>query len=340
MKRIIYHICIYLSVMACSTAEYDLAPDEDAIGEVVVSVGDAGLELKSTQVLDYEQVVRNVQVLAFDSGGKLAMYMNAGTRMSRLQVRLLAGVYDIWVVLNGPDCSRVRTLNALARREVMLGDWNSTNPVRGFLMVGHEAVTVAAGRISELTVEVERLVSRVYVGNVTNDLPVSFGDIFVQGVFLANVVGNQYVGGGAPPRIWYNRYGSPTGVQGEYADGARFKAECEDMTWRTVARTIRRGETADIQANLYSYRNEVTDFPFFPELFTRSGPVLFLYVRIGDEWYHLDKELPVALYENSTVRLDLQITGMSTPGDKEIDIRIAGCQVTPWQRISSGNYDI
>jgi hypothetical protein len=67
---------------------------------------------------------------------------------------------------------------------------------------------------------------------------------------------------------------------------------------------------------------------------------LFLYVRIDDEWYHLDKELPVALYENSTVRLDLQITGMSTPGDKEIDIRIAGCQVTPWQRISSGNYDI
>lgn len=326
--------------MACSTAEYDLAPDEDAIGEVVVSVGDAGLESKSTQVLDYEQVVRNVQVLAFDPHGKLGMYMNAGTRMSRLQVRLLAGVYDIWVVLNGPDCSRIRTLNALARREVMLGDCNSTNPARGFLMVGHEAVTVAAGRVSELTVEVERLVSRVYVGNVTNDLPASFGDIFVQGVFLANVVGNQYVGGGAPPRVWYNRYGSPTGVQGEYADGARFKAECEDMTWRTVARTIYNGEVADLRAGLYSYGNQVTDFPFFPEPFTRSGPVLFLYVRIDDEWYHLDKELPVALYENSTVRLDLQITGMSTPGDKEIDINIAGCQVTPWQRISSGNYEI
>ena len=340
MKRIIYHICLCLSVISCSMAEYDMTLEGDRTGEVVITVGDTGLESKSTEVLDYEQVVRNVQVLAFDSGGKLAMYMNAGTRMSRLHVRLRAGDYEMWGILNGPDCSRVRTLNALVRREVMLGDWNSTNPARGFLMVGHETATVAAGRVSEVTVEVERLVSRVYVGNVTNDLPASFGDIFVQGVFLANVVGNQYVGGGAPPRVWYNRYGSPTGVQGEYADGRYLKAECEDMTWRTVGRTIRRGETADLQANLYSYRNEVTDFPFFPEPFTRSGPVLFLYVRIDDKWYHLDKELPVGLYENKTIRLDLQITGMSTPGDKEIDIRITGCQVTPWQHVSSGNYEI
>lgn len=319
-------------------AEYDMTPD--GAGEVLISIGEVAPESRSVEVLDYERTVRNVQVLAFDPHGKLAVYMNAGTRMSHLQVRLPAGDYDMWVVLNGPDCSRVRTLNALVRREVMLGDWNSTDPARGFIMVGHETATVAAGRISELTVEVARLVSRVYVGNVTNNLPERFGDIFVQGVFLANVVGNQYVGGGAPPRVWYNRYGSPTGVQGEYADGRYLKAECEDMTWRTVARTIRRGETADLQANLYSYRNEVTDFPFFPEPFTRSGPVLFLYVCIDDVWYHLDKELPVGLYENKTIRLDLQITGMSSPGDKEIDIRITGCQVTPWQRISSGNYEI
>ena len=333
-------MCICLSAASCSMPEYEKPLDEDGAGELVISVGSSSLESRSSEVLDYEQAVRNVQILVFDSSGKLGMYMNAGTRMTSLKMRLAVGEYDVWAVLNGPDCSRVRNLNSLVRQEVMLGEWNSTGPAGRFMMAGHNAVTVTTGRAVDLTVTVERLVSRVYVGNVTNNLPESFGDIFVQGVFLANVVGNQYVGGGAQPRVWYNRYGSPTGVQGEYADGTYLKAECADMTWRTIGRSIRHGESSDLQASLYSYRNDVTEFPFFPEPFTRSGPVLFLYVRIGDTWYHLDKELPVGLYENNTVRLDLQITGMTVPGDKEVGIRINNCQVTPWQLVSSGNYDI
>ena len=340
MKRFIYCLALCFSAVSCVMAETDASHGGTGMGELVLTIRPGAPDSKDTDVPAYEQAVTDVQILAFDSQGGLGLYLNAEAGIRDVSLTLIEGEYDVWAVVNGPDCSETGSLEELTAKEVLLGDWNSTDPDKGLVMVGNSRVVVAAGRRTDAPVTVERLVSRVRVGSIMNDLPEEFGDIVVKGICLANVVGNQSIGGNASPEVWYNCYGSPTGVQGEYVDGSDVIAECADMTWREIGATIGHGETVDVEANLYSYRNEVREFPFFPSPFTGSGPVLFLYVCIAGEWYHLDKELPFCMYENTAAEVNLVITGIVFPGEKETGVELANGIVMIWQNMSGGSAEI
>ena len=346
MKRgyISFLSALAVFVMAsCKTLEPDDSGVPAGYGKIIVNVAVSDCSTRSVESFDYEQGINTMQFLVFDSQGRLLCY----SQTPQLE-DVPAGNCEVWVVANGPDCSDVMDRSSLMNKEILLSD-NSTDPSKGFVMRGSTSVTVLKDESVPASIVLERMVSRILINNIINFTHISFGDIILKYVYLANVVGNQNLSGTAEPVIWYNKCGCVGGIEGQEIDGETYLAEIPDMTYRNLNVTIPNRNAENVGVCVYGFENNETliskDFPFTPRL-----PRLYFVFSIcnpnTDEWedkrYSIDLD---AMSSNLSYDLDFKLT-MVPWEDNRIDnnelfeIEITSSMVSGYNTINGGNLNI
>ena len=299
-----------------------------------------------TTAQTYESQVNSVQILVFDSAGKIDKYLNAGTKTSGISISTVSGAKTVWAVVNGPDLSSTATMSALQSTAITLGGNNSTTASTGFIMAGSNTCTVGTSATT-CAITVSRFVSRVALVSVKNALPTSYGTMTINCAYLANVVGNQNIAGNASAATWYNKFGradESTQVSSHMIDGSTYKASCEALTYKAISGTAAVGAShaPSTPYLLYCFPNSSTTAPTaFSTSFAAQRTVLVVKATVGGtaSYYPvvLDDAAPA---RNSAYTVALTITG---PGSSDPNTPVqkgsltASITVSPWS--SGAVYD-
>ena len=269
----------------------------------------------------YESQVNKVQLFVFNSDGKIAAYKNNGTSLSGT-ISTTAGAKTVWAVINGPDLPSIGTLSALQATAVDLSA-NSITASTGFVMAGSGTCTVTGSGSVPCNFSVSRLVSRVALVSVTNNLPASYGAMKIERVILSNVVGNQNLAGSASPSTWYNKDGcadEATRNAAHIIDGSTYNASCPTLTFKSVAQNVASAatHTPGTPYLFYSYPNSSTAAPAgFVDPFTAKRTVLTVVATVDSKIQYYPVVLDNATLErNKTYTVGLTITG---PGSDDPD---------------------
>ena len=312
------------------TIEFSILPEEGpAPGTRAVTA--------YTTAQTYETKVNKVQIFVFDADGRVAAYKNNGTSLSG-SINTTAGDKTVWAVINGPDLASVSTLAALKATAVDLSA-NSTTATTGFVMAGSGTCTVTGTGTVTCKFNVSRLVSRIALVNVVNNLPSSYGSLKIERVFLCNVVGNQNIAGDAAPSTWYNKDGradESTRNASHIIDGSTYKASCESLTFKSVGQNLANGatHTPSTPYLFYAYPNNASAAPDgFSSTFSPKRTVLTVAATISDQLYFYPVVLDDAdLERNTAYTVGLTITGLGsddpnkpvTKGSLTVTITVAG----------------
>lgn len=329
-KNLILVVSVVTATLAgCAQSDPEhLAVEASEQGTISFAVAEQTSEVTTKAVtaietiLEYERHVNSVQILVFDSDGALNIYKNNGVALSG-SISTTTGSKSVWAVVNGPDLSSVSTLSELKGRAIDLSQ-NKTAQDQGFVMTGFAPCQVNSTATASCNISVSRLVSRVALSSVTNQLPPSYGSLTIGEVYLSNVVGNQNLEGSAPASTWYNQQGrsdeSPR-VQSHIIDGTTYMASCPDLTFKRVNTTVSQNTSHDFEtgALFYTFPNSSTSAPTaFTQTFAAQRTVLTIAATIsGHKYYYpvaLDKS---TLSRNTTYTVGVTITGLGSedPGE-------------------------
>ena len=252
MRKTISILAMAAAVLCSCDKNADCVPcDQQETGTLAVSLlFDEGAQTKAvtsfTTSQTYEKQVNKVQIFVFDESGKINIYKDAGTTQSNISISTTTGKKTIWAVVNGPDLSEVASLAELEDTAIDLAA-NSTTAATGFVMAGSTSCTVSASAATA-NISVSRLVARVALQKVTNQLPDGYGALTIENEGLTNVAGNQNIAGDATPATWYNKMGRKDGAteSSQIIDGDTNKASCEALTFKSVKQEVAHGSDLNI----------------------------------------------------------------------------------------------
>lgn len=322
----------------------DMPQEQVSEGQMILSLDfPEAIQTKAvtayTTAQTYESQVNSVQILVFDSAGKIDKYYNAGKTTSGISISTVTGAKTVWAVVNGPDLKACAKLSDLQATDLTLGGNNSITASTGFIMAGSASCTVGTSTVN-CAITVSRFVSRVALVSVTNSLPASYGSLTVNCAYLSNVVGNQNMAGNASAATWYNKFGradESTQVSSHIIDGSTYKASCPDLTYKSISGTAAVGasHTPSTPYLFYCFPNSSTTAPAaFSTSFAAQRTVLVVKATVGGTAYYypvvLDDAAPA---RNSSYTVGLTITG---PGSTDPNQPVAkgnmsaSITVSPW----------
>lgn len=295
MKRIVsvfFFVATVLSLASCqkegpatvSSAKeqvdclFSLAGDVD-----IPSTKAVGLE-SDAKGTTAEKSVKNLQVFVFDSTGTCVTSRYV-TNSGNIHLTVDAGDgYTFYAVANIEDITaQVSTVAELLDRTTdVLGteDGSSRFPMQGTLK--DQTVSPLSKSFS---IEVERRAAKIVLRNITNSLPVDYGDIIVEGIYLSNVVTVSGMFSDDLPQepLWANRMGAYDSLSSH--DWLSDKL--------SVAVAVGRGGVYDIAHTFYAAANAVeTDTreepwsPRFTRLVVRTsiqGITRYYPITFGEE---------------------------------------------------------
>ena len=358
MKKASLILTALMGVLALSSCNKDIVPEGGNVEVDPLESSEIILDLNFPEAVatkavsayttaqTYESQVNSVQILVFDSAGKIDKYLNAGNKTSGISISTTAGAKAVWAVVNGPDLKSIGTLSELQGTAITLGGNNSTTASTGFIMAGSNTCTVGTSSVS-CAITVSRFVSRVALVSVTNSLPASYGSLTVNCAYLANVVGNQNLAGNASAATWYNKFGradESTQVSSHIIDGSTYKASCEALTYKGISGTAAVGasHTPSTPYLLYCFPNSSTTAPGkFSTSFTAQRSILVVKATVGGAACYypvvLDDAAP-ARNASYTVALTITGPGSSDPNEPvQKGNMTASITVSPWS--SGAVYD-
>ena len=327
MKKFIFFFVAALSFAACNHEQLEVTGRPDSPkGTVYLSISDGELFSKasSTTSTDYEKVVKNVQVLVFDESDLLVAYHDAGTTTSNITLYVAEGAKDVWAVVNGPDLTSISNKDQLMRYAVTLSGNNDLTGTNGFVMSGHKSVTVSALTPASANIVVERLISRVRIAKVSNNLPTAYSSMTIEGIYLANVVGNQNLAGNASITTWYNKMGTSDGTKTKIIDGVTNMAELPAYTFNGTDKALANGASYEPGYYFYSYPNGTsTDVDEWSDPFTARMTRLILNVRINGTLYYYPVVLKQKLERNKSYDVEVSVVSLGSEN--------------PWEEIKKGS---
>ena len=329
MKKVLnYLFAAAFVVVGCNNEHLDDVPiaDDAKKGALYLSVSDGNLFSKASETssVDYEKVVANVQVLVFDENDLLVAYHDAGTTLTNITLYVAEGMKDVWAVVNGPSLTAISKKEQLLEYGITLDGSNDLTGVKGFVMSGHASVNVSALTPASANIIVERLVSRVRLANVSNDLPSAYSSLTVESVCLTNVVGNQNLSGTAVETVWYNRMGTSNGTQSMIIDGVTNMAELPSYTFVGTDKSLSNGQSYAPGYYFYSYPNSTAvDVDGWSDPFTARMSRLVLSVRIDGTLYYYPVVLNRKLERNKSYDVEVSIVSLGT--------------TAPWEELKKGS---
>lgn len=350
MKKIFVSIAVLAAAAACTERGIEVPAPEIQEGTCALTISIAPDESALTKAPSayttaqtYESQVNSVQVFVFDSDGKLNAYAGGGTSLSRT-LNVSFGTKDVWAVINAENLSDISTKSELLAENISL-DKNSTTASSGFVMAGNAAVTLS-GATATVPITVSRLVSRIALVSITNDLPLAYGSVDVVNAFLANVVGNENVNGNASPSTWYNKEGrsdSTPRAEANIINGSSCPATFPTLTYKAVGETVAMDDTFDISSSpylFYCYRNASTTDPSgFHSSFSAQKTALVVTLRINSVNYYYPVVLS-NLERNKSYTVALTVKGLgSNEPDKPISKGSITANITVAGWASGAVYD-
>ena len=350
MRKTISILAMAAAVLCSCDKNADCVPCEDQqeTGTLAVSLlFDEGAQTKAvtsfTTSQTYEKQVNKVQIFVFDESGKINIYKDAGTTQSNIPISTTTGKKTIWAVVNGPDLSEVASLAELEDTAIDLAA-NSTTAATGFVMAGSTSCTVSASAATA-NISVSRLVARVALQKVTNQLPDGYGALTIDNVVLTNDAGNQNIAGDATPATWYNKMGRKDGAteSSQIIDGDTNKASCEALTFKSVKQEVAHGSNLNISTPylFYSFPNSNTaGSTGWVNPFTARASRLVVTATIDGVKYYYPVTLSKKLERNKAYTVEITITGLgSTDPDKPIEKGGLTAAITVLDWVDGGSYE-
>ena len=350
MRKTISILAMAAAVLCSCDKNADCVPCEDQqeTGTLAVSLlFDEGAQTKAvtsfTTSQTYEKQVNKVQIFVFDESGKINIYKDAGTTQNNIPISTTTGKKTIWAVVNGPDLSEVASLAELEDTAIDLAA-NSTTAATGFVMAGSTSCTVSASAATA-NISVSRLVARVALQKVTNQLPDGYGALTIDNVVLTNVAGNQNIAGDATPATWYNKMGRKDGAteSSQIIDGETNKASCEALTFKSVKQEVAHGSDLNISTPylFYSFPNSNTaGSTGWVNPFTARASRLVVTATIDGVKYYYPVTLSKKLERNKAYTVEITITGLgSTDPDKPIEKGGLTAAITVLDWVDGGSYE-
>lgn len=185
------------------TAGMEIQPD----GGVMFTVTIPDVLTKTAGMPSGEDSINDLQILVFDSKGRLETYKRgAGNTMS---LTCTAGEKHIAAFVNAPEQTSVLMQNELASLVTDLAD-NSTG---GLVMAGETSVMLRAS--CNVNIDVRRMAARVRISKIENAMALEQHrkmQFEVKAVYLVNVAGNTTFFSDAEPSVWYNKSSHEAGA--------------------------------------------------------------------------------------------------------------------------------
>lgn len=196
----------YLAVLAgCSdrTSGTGIQPD----GGVKFTVTIPDVITKTAGVPSGENAINDLQILVFDSKGRLETYKRgSGNTMS---MTCTTGEKRIAAFVNSPGQTSVLRENELASLVTDLAD-NSTG---GLVMAGETSVVLSAS--CNVNINVSRMAARVRISKIENAMALAQHrkmQFEVKAVYLVNVAGDKAFFSDSEPAVWYNKSSHDAGA--------------------------------------------------------------------------------------------------------------------------------
>ncbi len=326
MKHIPLILAALLLAAACDKAKEAPATskqEETGTIEFQISTSQATKAISQyTDVKPYETAVKSVQLLLFDSDGKISNYIN-GTALSG-SISTTAGSKTVWAVINGPDLSTVKQLSSVegAIFDISL---NGTSASGSFVMAGSNTCTVSASAPVNCTIAAKRFLSRIALVSVTNSLPAGYGNLTVNRVFLSNVVGGisgkgEFIGGCR----YINQNGRADNNPRNAADiigTAGNEASCPELTCSTRNLIVANAQTNAPSSPilLYAYPNGCTVEPNgFQSAYEPRKTVLVVEAQVKNDTYYYPVVLKDGVGRNKLYSIGLTVTALGSDDPEHV----------------------
>lgn len=335
MKKFITICAIALALCACKKENAQtalpntLCVNIDGLGATTK----AGIDNVRSGI---EDNIRSIEILVFSAGDADAnSYLDlyhpctpAEITAKSATLKVKTGDKKVYVVVNGPvrdsqlEARKAKTVADLKAMAIDLSDNSVTTGTAGFVAVGSKALASAETTVS---ITCTRLVSRIALRSVTNNLPEAYSSMTIKRAWIANVVGNQTLAGTAAAATWYNkqsRVDKATQVQTEIINGSTYAASCPTLTFKDINSSVAlNGAYQPAEASVpffYAYANASTIVPTsFNAFFNAQKTALVVEIEIptaGTYYYPIvlpnGREGTGVLEANKAYTIDLVVTGL------------------------------
>lgn len=320
MKKFIFSCLAAFAAFSVSCRKEAAAPAVPEEGRLLLDLRCADPEVRAatgpdTTAQAYEKKIRKVDILVFDSDGRLDLHHAAGTALKNISLSVRTGQKEIWAVINGPDLRSVKRLTELKALQTQLDENAVTGVAQGFVMAGSGSCLVVPAQNTPCAISVSRFAARVALTRVQVSLPASYRSVIIKNVLLANVVANQNLAGTAQPQTWYNKKGRTE--NGTLIDGSSGRtAACPDLTFRASGTTVNNQAALPLPTPwfFYGYPNPTAQDPSdLSGTFQAQRSRLVVTAEIDGALYYYPVTLPV-LRRNTAYEVALTIQGLGTSG--------------------------
>lgn len=326
MKKLAFVVSVF-ACMACNESEFtsgNPGMSDNSDGEISVVIGYESVTTKAitdyTAELNEEKVVKNVSVLVFDrSTGKLNAFRRTDSVEDGYTFTVTSGSKTVYAVVNGPEMSNVKSLEQMGQ---FVDDLSLSDPGDdGFVMVGSVACSVSADVVARPVVVVKRLVSRVVLQKVTNNIPAQYGKMKIDCVYLGNANSQQSFAGAVSGKV------NPDG----YADAAKTKPVGKNGNFGSCPGYMYRSSTAEIASGT----SEMTKYHMYCQPSDgQNMTCMYLLVTIDGSQYYYRVPLSMGLTANTTSSVELEITNLGAPlppdGDMQRGEIVATVSIAGW----------
>lgn len=358
-NKILLALAACVALAACNKQEnapesLQFPAEEQGMGSISLSIDGDFAQTKAipgskdgsfNTETDAEKAVKTIQALVFDEAKRVVAYKSF-TSATGMSIDCTAGSRTVWMVLNFPtDLSAVKTEDQLKATAASLDSHTAAN---GFVMTGSASCTIQKGQTASCEVSVNRLVSRITVSHIYNELPSGLGSITINDIFLSNVVANQNLAGTAAITTWYNLYGRSTGStsKNDIINGTDHLASCPDLTFVkpasavTIAHGAKHGSGG--QYKFYTMPN-ATKTALGAWSATPSAQPATIVIDATIDGSHYYYPVPLTTYvpeRNKSIDVDIVITG---PGSSDPNASVekgalsVTVKVVPWTLAASYN---
>ena len=308
MKLLKSFVVLAMSVFASACVEknaQELGSPENptGCGDLVVKVSHESTKVRSVadygRVLSEESVVHKLDVFVFDAAsGRLERSTTKSSTESECRFELPVGEKVVYAVVNGPDMSRVQSLEQIRALKCDLSEISITED--GFMMIGSAECSVTQGAVSSPEVFVRRMVSRVELRSVKCNVASQYETMKVECAYLGDAYSSQLFSGVVGSLLNPGGYADeerqvPVGLNG--VTGA-----CPEYLYRALALDVDRGDTSSQPVYLYCQPDG-----------GQGCTCLYLLVTIGTGKYYYRVPLDKGLFANTTCVVNAVITNLGAP---------------------------
>lgn len=251
-----------------------------------------------TEVLEAEKAEKKVVVYVFDkTSGQLNVSKTLTKSSDAFSATVPAGEKTVYAVINGPDLSSVTTLSQMAAVTDNLA--NTTLAANGLTMVGSADCTVNGDTPATATITVRRLVARIVIEKITNNLPSQYGKMTIDAIYLGNAYTAQTFAGATS--ILANPSGYADANMTQPIGKNNEKGSCSEYLYRGLSSDVIVGGSNTTKQYLYCQPNA-----------TSTHTCVYVLTTIGTQKYYYRIALNGGLQANYTYSVEATISNLGT----------------------------